>query len=80
MAATSPPWRGDRRPGDEFDASGDASSSAVQAVVVWYGAEDRLPPSLTLARYAAHAPAVAAVPHRERRRRSGDRIARTGRA
>lgn len=39
----------------EFDASGDTTSSAVQAVVVWYGAEDRLPPSLTLAHYAAHA-------------------------
>ncbi len=30
-------------------------SSAVQAVVVWYGAEDRLPPELTIARYIPHA-------------------------
>jgi acetyl esterase/lipase len=32
-----------------------AVSSAVQAVVVWFGAEDRLPPDLTIARYLRHA-------------------------
>lgn len=32
-----------------------ATSSAVQAVVVWYGAEDRMPPSLRIATYAAGA-------------------------
>jgi acetyl esterase/lipase len=32
-----------------------ATSSAVQAVVVWYGAEDRMPPSLRIATYAPRA-------------------------
>lgn len=42
----------------EFDGAApgaSATSSAVQAVVVWYGAEDRLPEKLSIGYYAARA-------------------------
>jgi acetyl esterase/lipase len=40
---------------DDAALGNPATSSAVQAVVVWYGAEDRMPPSLRLATYAPRA-------------------------
>jgi len=52
---------GDQPTDFDVPALGNASaSSAVQAVVVWYGAEDRMPPSLRIQRYVPRATSLPA--------------------